>query len=201
MRRRRFARFVELLERLDGDVRVIDVGGTLEFWTMMVFSNARVHVTVLNLGFDDAERRAAHVVIGDARDMHQFRDREFDVAFSNSVIEHVGTYADQKRMAAEVRRVAKRYFVQTPNKHFPIEPHFLVPGFQFLPLKVRALLLARFDLGWYSRAGTYPLALEQVAAVRLLTKRELCRLFPEGRLYKERFLGLTKSFVVYHGWD
>jgi Methyltransferase domain len=48
----------------------------------------------------------------------------------------------QRRM-----RVAKRYFVQTPNRYFPIEPHFLFSGFQFLPLPVKRWLLMLFSLG------------------------------------------------------
>ena len=201
MRRRRFAFFLQLIAQVPGEVHVLDVGGTSHFWTMMGVAEKRIRVTVLNQQIDDSERGAGHVMGGDARDMRAVRDRQFDVAFSNSVIEHVGTFADQAMMAAEMRRVATRYFIQTPNKYFPIEPHFLVPGFQFLPLAVRATLLARRDLGWCKRADSYEAALEAVAGVRLLTKRELRRLFPEARLYHERIFGLTKSFVMYHGWD
>ena len=201
MRRARFAFFVELLDRLHGDVRVLDVGGSLEFWKMMGYAQRHIHVTILNQAFNASEQAADNVVVGDARDMRAFRDQEFDVAFSNSVIEHIGVYGDQARMASEIRRVARRYFVQTPNKYFPIEPRFLVPGFQFLPLRVRATLLARRDLGWYKKAASYADALQDVTAVRLLTRREMCKLFPEARLYQERFFGLTKSFVAYHGWD
>ncbi len=61
-----------------------------------------------------------------------FGDREFDIAFSNSVIEHVPPEL-QAAFAAEVSRVADRYFVQTPNRYFPIEPHYQLPLFQFLP--------------------------------------------------------------------
>lgn len=117
--------------------------------------------------------------------MTVFPDSEFDVVFSNSVIEHLGTYEDQWKMAEEVRRVGQRYFVQTPNKYFPIEPHFLVPFCQFFPTALRAWLLTRFDLGWHKRAANYKTAR---------------RLFPEANLYKERVWGLTKSFIVYHGW-
>ena len=201
LRRARFAFFLDLLARLKGELRILDVGGSVEFWKMMGLAQPRLQLTILNQTFGPADQAAENIVVGDARNMIGFRDREFDVAFSNSVIEHVGTYVDQQRMAAEVRRVAARYFVQTPNKYFPIEPHFLVPGFQFLPLRVRAELLARRDLGWYKRAASYAEALREVTAVRLLTRRELCELFPEATLYRERLLGLTKSFVAYHGWD
>jgi len=201
MRRQRFALFTQLLSRLPGRIRVLDIGGTPVFWRVMGFADERVELTLLNQQKPNGENGSARIVVGDARHMCDFRDLEFDVAFSNSVIEHVGTFEDQRRMASEIRRVAKRYFVQTPNKYFPIEPHFLIPGFQFFPLRVRATLLARHDVGWYRKADSYAAALEEVSAVRLLSKRDIRRLFPEGHLYTERFFGLSKSFVVYHGWD
>lgn len=74
--------------------------------------------------------------IGDARDM-AYRDREWPIVFSNSVIEHVGTHEDQQRFANEIRRVSDRYFVQTPNKWFVIEPHYGLPLIQFLPRRAR----------------------------------------------------------------
>jgi hypothetical protein len=139
--------------------------------------------------------------VGDARNVREFQDQEFDGAVSNSVIDQVGTWADQRAMASEVRRVGRRYFVQTPNRYFPIEPHFLIPGFQFLPLSVRAGWLARRDVGWYRKAPTYEAALSEVARIRLLTRGEFRRLFPEAQLHTERFFGLAKSFVVHHGWE
>ena len=62
-----------------------------------------------------------------------FRDRSFDWVFSNAVIEHVGGAYRQQRFAAEIRRVARKgYFVATPNRHFPVDPHTLLPFYQFL---------------------------------------------------------------------
>jgi hypothetical protein len=57
--------------------------------------------------------------------------------FSNSVIEYVGDFPDQQRMADEVRRVGDRYRVQSMSKHFPIEPRFVFPFYQHLPLWLR----------------------------------------------------------------
>jgi hypothetical protein len=71
-------------------------------------------------------------VQGDARSL-ELPDQSFDIVFSNSVIEHVGTWEDQHAFARETARVGKRYWIQTPNKHFPIEPHMNFPYFQFLP--------------------------------------------------------------------
>ena len=133
-------------------------------------------------------------------DMRQFADQEFDVVFSNSVIEHVGEPNAQRQMASEMKRVGKRYFVQTPNRHFPLEPHFFFPGFQFLPLVARIWLLQHFDLGWYKKIPNYVAARQEVETIRLLSRRDVMQLFPEGTLYNERFAGLTVSFVIYAGW-
>ncbi len=202
LRRRRFAFFGALLDRVAKPIRILDVGGTPTFWQMMESSERRdLEITLLNLFDIERPPPQFHCVVGDARDLTRFADREFDVVFSNSVIEHVGNYGDQQKMAESVRRVGKRYFVQTPNKYFPIEPHFFVPLFQFLPIGARAWLLNHFDLGWYKRMPDYQAAKREVEAVRLLTERELMRLFPDGILYRERFFGFVKSLTVYHGWD
>ena len=128
------------------------------------------------------------------------RDRAFDVVFSNSVIEHVGGPNEQRRMAEEIRRVGKRYFVQTPNRNFPIEPHFLFPFYQFLPNTLQVWLLRSFDLGWFRRTPDPARARRAISGIRLLGYREVSRLFPEAEIYEEKFLGLTKSFVAHWGW-
>jgi hypothetical protein len=131
----------------------------------------------------------------------QADDRSFDIVFSNSVIEHVGDHHDQLRMAEEVRRVGKRYFVQTPNKYFPIEPHFLFPFFQFLPLGLRVRLMQNFHLGWFPKTPERQKAREIVTGIRLLDRCEFRSLFPDATIYDEKVLGITKSFVAYAGWS
>jgi SAM-dependent methyltransferase len=119
--------------------------------------------------------------------MPKFDTGSFDVVFSNSVIEYVGAFSDQERMASEVLRVGKRYYVQTPNRFFPIEPHFLLPGFQFLPRWMKVAMIQRFALGWYDRAATREEACCLADEIRLLRRGELRRLFPGGKIMEERF--------------
>jgi hypothetical protein len=71
-------------------------------------------------------------VVADGRDL-PFADGEFDVAFSNAVVEHVGGRTDQERFVLELCRVAKRVFVTTPNRLFPLDPHTLLPVVHWLP--------------------------------------------------------------------
>ncbi|HUT77211.1 MAG TPA: class I SAM-dependent methyltransferase [Polyangia bacterium] len=113
-----------------------------------------------------------------------FEDDSFDLAYSNSLVEHI---AVERRpdFAAEIRRVARRYWVQTPNYWFPIEPHALLPGAQFLPEPARRV-------AW--RAS--PRGIDYEDSLRLLKAGELARLFPDALILHERAGPLTKSLVA-----
>ena len=204
LRRKRFRLFKELISRVDKKpLSILDVGGTLDFWKRMDFlaESGGVELTLLNIF--KAESHYPHVtcVVGDGSDVKEFHDGQFDFVFSNSVIEHVGDFAVQKRMADEVRRVGNGYFVQTPNLYFPIEPHFLFPFFQFMPLGLKALLLRYFRIGWHWPTKDVQKARKTVGSVRLLRRAELAVLFPDGRIYEEKLFGLTKSFIAFRPWS
>ena len=199
MRRRRLAFFEGLLDGLPRPVTILDVGGTAAFWQTLQVGDG-VTIVILNLRSEPVHEPHLRSIAGDARDLSAFADRSIDIVYSNSVIEHVGSLEDQRRMADEIRRVGKRYFVQTPNAYFPIEPHFLVPGFQFMPLDLRTLLLTKFRLGWTPRERDWKKAREIAGSVRLMTESEVMRAFPGASIYRERFAGLTKSVIAYHGW-
>lgn len=100
-------------------------------------------------------------------------------------------------MATEVRRIGRSYYVQTPNRNFPIEPHFVFPFFQFLPVSMRVWLIQHFNLGWCERTPDYAQALVEVTSIRLLDRRECQTLFPEANIIEERFCGAVKSFVAW----
>ncbi|MGH8012464.1 MAG: methyltransferase type 11, partial [Candidatus Binataceae bacterium] len=127
-----------------------------------------------------------------------FRDRAFEVVFSNSLIEHIGTWEEQRQFAVEIRRLAECYFLQTPNRWFPIEPHCLAPLVQFVPKRVRPWVAA-----WLTPAGWLVPSRQQfqreMQRVRLLTAKEMRELFPEARIVREKFLGMTKSLIAISG--
>jgi methyltransferase family protein len=202
MRRQRFALFLSLLESVEGPIEILDIGGTQQFWDLMLGKPpAGMRVTLLNVAHQPVSSSAFVSAVGDAKNLGRIGNRQFDVVFSNSVIEHVGDYADQRRMADEVQRVGKRYFVQTPNRRFPIEPHFLFPFFQYLPISTRAWMLSTFDVGWYRRIRDKAAARREVESIQLLTKSRFAKLFPGAAIYEEKVLGLTKSFVAFCGWE
>jgi hypothetical protein len=202
LRIRRFTFFKELLQAVPRPIRILDIGGTQVFWEVMDFTDEPgIHIVILGLAVPQTTYENFTGVAGDATNLTQFADNEFDVVFSNSVIEHVGDYDKQSQMAQEVRRVGRRYFVQTPNFFFPIEPHFLFPAYHWLPMSMRVWLLRHFDLGWGERTDDIDRAREQIEGIRLLRRREIVELFPGSKLYEERVLGLVKSFVIYGDWQ
>lgn len=197
-RRRRFQLFLELIDHLPRPVKVLDVGGEPRFWEVMgLAGDPDFQVVLLNQAVFPSSWSNLCPVLGDAADLSRFEDQQFDAVFSNSVIEHLGSYTLQQRMAAEVQRVGKSYFVQTPNRYFPVEPHFLVPFFQFLPRRMQVALIQRFSLGWYPKTPDFDQATQLVCSHRLLTAAEMRLLFPNSQLYQERVLGMTKSLIAY----
>ncbi|MBA2678657.1 MAG: methyltransferase domain-containing protein [Ktedonobacteraceae bacterium] len=199
LRRRRFRFIQELLAALPPAYELLDVGGTQEFWRQVNFRPEDGSIVLYNLNECAITEDGITGMIGDARDMHEFTDKRFDFVFSNSVIEHVGSYQQQEQMAREVQRVGRRYCVQTPNRHFPIEPHVLLPCFQFLPRRWQIFILAHSRSPWGWRIANKEEAERYVDGIRLLNEKELRALFPEACIYREKFLGLTKSFFVYSG--
>ena len=183
-----------------GRLTVLDIGGQPQYWEMMTASTSLpqdLQVTLLNVEAHAVSQPNFTSLVGDGRAMPQFADQQFDVVFSNSTIEHVGDFHDQQRMATEVRRIGRQYYVQTPNRYFPIEPHFVFPFFQFLPIALRVWLVQHFDLGWYRKLPKRQDAEREVTSIRLLKRKEVMELFPEATIFEEKYCGLVKSFVAY----
>jgi hypothetical protein len=203
-RARRFQEFEQLVGRIRAEVRrpvtVLDVGGTNSFWEQRGWAGrGDVQITTANIIEEPQTHANVEPRVSDATNLAEFKDGAFDVVFSNSVIEHLGTYAAQAAMASAVRRTAPRYWVQTPNFWFPIEPHFLTLGWHWLPQSLRVALLRRRRWGWRGPCPDPVVARRVVQEIRLLRRRELERLFPEAQLREERFGPFVKSFVAVRG--
>jgi ubiquinone/menaquinone biosynthesis C-methylase UbiE len=200
-RQRNFELFRSLISKTPRPIKILDIGGTQYYWENVNFIERNdVKIVLLNTSQEETTLPNFKSVVGDARQLDEFKDKEFDIVFSHSVIEHVGGFNDQVKMSDEIRRIGKRYFLQTPNRFFPIEPHFLFPLFQFLPLFLKVYLVSHFDIGWYRRTSDKKKALELVNSIRLLTEKEVREMFPGATIYREIFMGLVKSFIVYDGW-
>ncbi len=174
-------------------MRLLDVGGSGD-WDWGAWTDGAPEITVINIDAGP-QGESTHHLQGDARDLSRWSDGVFDIVFSNSVIEHVGDFSSQKRMADEIRRVAKAYWVQTPNRHFPIEPHMMFPFFQYLPVAWRRWLAPRWPFSFEKLRHGNPE--RDAVEVRLMTKRELQMCFPDGEIVAERFMGLVKSWIIF----
>ena len=156
------------------------------------------HVTLLNLDTPPISAKQPvnfRFVQGNGTDL-KYSEGEFDICFSNSVIEHVGTFEQQRKFARELRRVGKKLWVQTPAKSFFLEPHLLTPFIHFLPRKLQRKLLRYFTV-WGLMTRPSPNQVDGfLTEVRLLNFKEMKDLFPDCEIQRERFLGLTKSYVA-----
>lgn len=171
---------------------VLDLGGREFNWMLMPF---RPRVTIVNRSLQGKRSGEIQWILADVREL-PFADKAFEIIYSNSVIEHLGTIEDQRRFAAECRRVGRSYYVQTPNCRFPIEPHLLTPFIHWLPGRLQARLLRNFTVwGWITRPNTAARA-HFLNTTRMLTRAEFQALFPEAEIWTERFLWLTKSFAA-----
>jgi predicted SAM-dependent methyltransferase len=190
-RRRRMSRFFRLFAP-SPETRVLDIGGTPQTWSNETEGHGRLSVTLINIrsnGHDEADRIV--LVRGDATEM-PFPDDSFDIAFSNSVIEHVGTWEKQQEFAREARRVARKLWIQTPARSFPIEAHLLAPYIQYLPRSAQHRIVR-----WTPRGRLTPGVVHEIVdEVRLLTYREIELLFPDCQILRERLLGFTKSYIA-----
>ena len=194
-RQRRMERFVELVGPLDTPVRILDIGGTADYWRALptLYGAPNVEITIVNLGVTEFDESNLHVRHGNACSLPQYKDMSFDVVHSNSVIEHVGPWEAMRAMASEVRRLAPKHFVQTPNKWFPIEPHYKLPLVQFLPVVARAYVVRKLKRHLGDDQSDI---LKAVRNTRLLGARQMRSLFPDSALERERLGGLTKSIIA-----
>ena len=143
-RRRKFALFMETMAPT-AETTVLDVGaddsafgehercGTLNFFEQLYPWPGQITALGLNEGtrFRESFPNARYVQ-GDALEL-PFADGEFDIVFSNAEIEHVGGREQQRRFVEESLRVARRAFVTTPNRWFPVEVHTRLPLVHWLP--------------------------------------------------------------------
>jgi hypothetical protein len=182
-RSRRFKNFVSEYKDC---ATILDVGGEHHLWSIIGRTEG---LTFLNPNLP-RETKGYVYVQGSGCEL-PFRDKSFDLAFSNSAIEHVGSEENQYKFAREMMRVGKRIYCQTPSRLFPIDPHLSTPLLHWLPVSwLKPRFLRYFTLnGWiWKRPYEYD--------VTWISKRKLKKLFPGCRIRTERFFLLPKSFTV-----
>lgn len=181
------------------EMSVIDLGGTVESWLRTPVRPKSV--TVVNL-FEPGRSELDWLmpVTGDACAARNALAgagamTSFDLVFSNSLLEHVGGHAKRAELAAEVRELAPRHWVQTPYRYFPVEPHWLFPFMQFLPVAVRIPIAHKWPLS-HSKPASRAEAQSNVLWTDLVGITEMRAYFPESRIVREKVAGLTKSITA-----
>jgi hypothetical protein len=197
----RFRLFSELVDSVALSGRtctILDVGGTPEYWLALreFWEERDLRILVLNLVKLPSEHPKIETVVGNACELAEYGDHSFDIVHSNSVIEHVGGWQEQKRMAAETRRVGRSYFVQTPFMWFPLEPHYRTLFIHWLPAQVRAAWIRRMKLGYIKKAADLEQAMSEVNGLQLLDREQMRSLFPDATIRSEKVGPLTKSLVA-----
>jgi Methyltransferase domain len=179
------------------NTRILDIGGSPAIWE---FLTVRPRLTILNFPSAlEPDAKSLEHVAADGR-MLPFKDGAFDIAFSNSVIEHVGTRQDQQTFAEEIARVARAYWVQTPNRGFPIEMHLMLPFIHYLPKAWQRRIVERFtvwELLVHPSEAQRSFYIEHfLSDIKLLDKSDLQQLFPDAKILSERVLGVAKSLIA-----
>ncbi|MES2730379.1 MAG: class I SAM-dependent methyltransferase [Bacteroidota bacterium] len=197
-RKKRFEFFEEKIKNLTRPIKILDIGGAAEYWEAENYqNNPDYDITVINLIVREEGFSNIKVIEGDACNLSHYADNEFDLAHSNSVIEHLFSRENQVKMAKEVVRVGRKYFVQSPNLYFPIEPHFKFPLFQFLPDDLKVFLQTKTKL-IQGKTCSKEYAENVIKEIVLLSEGDMKDLFPNAKIYKEKFMGLTKSFIAHN---
>lgn len=182
-------RFPDLAE-----MRVLDLGGTAVSWR--VAGLRAKSVTIVNLDpSEEPEEPWMETVQGDAC-LGGFG--KYDLVFSNSVLEHVGGHGRRQQFADVVQGSAPLWWVQTPYRYFPIEPHWLFPGFQFLPFRARVLVTQHWNVGHNPVVKDEREAAALVASTELVSATEMRAYFPGSGIWFERIAGVPKSIVVFN---
>jgi hypothetical protein len=197
----RFRLFKSIVDQVlahKGTCCILDLGGTPNYWEEFGANLdwGRVSVCALNVTHSKTTHSGITPMVGDARNLPVFQDLSFDIVHSNSVIEHVGRWEDMASMAREVRRLAPRYFVQTPYFWFPIEPHARFPLLHWMPESWRYRILLKRTCGFWKQRLDVGEATKAIQSALLLDKRQMQFLFPDAQIIAEKFFGLPKSLVA-----
>jgi SAM-dependent methyltransferase len=119
-----------------------------------------------------------------------FADSSFDICWSNAVIEHVGKRNEQLLFLREINRVARRAFITTPNRYFPVEVHTRTPLLHFLPKHLFERYLRFVGKEWATGSYMNLLSLGEIRA--LLSEAGV----NEYTVIKNRLLGFVLDFIV-----
>lgn len=192
--RKKRMKYFQMHFRVNEDTSIIDVGGSEFNWN---FLNTKPNILLVNIEIPSNVVTNENITYeyGDGTSL-KYGDHIFDIAYSNSVIEHLETYERQIKFANEILRVGKRVFVQTPAKEFFVEPHLITPFVHWLPTEIQAKLMRNFTIWGIITRPTQEYIDNFLSERRLLTYKEFAELFEDCEIIKEKFLFMTKSYIA-----
>lgn len=190
--------------------KILDFGGSNGRRMAEIFPEKRKDVYIADISIEDLEfaknNYGFETILLDESGIVPFENNFFDIVFCNSVIEHVTvdkkdiykikknrefkvkSVLRQNKLADEIRRVGKKYFVQTPNKHFIIESHTWLPSlYIYLPRSIQIKFFRLLNRFWIKKSNP---------DVNLLTVKDMIRLFPDAIIKKEKSLLMIKSIIA-----
>ena len=202
-RRRKVELFFKMMRPSATD-KVLDVGGETDSSSSLknacqlidifpykqnisVVNLSSAHIEVIAEKYPEIEAR-----VGDACSL-PWPDKSFDIVYSNAVIEHVGDFGDQKKMASEVMRVGRKWFVTTPNRWYPFEFHMRLPFVTWLPF--HGYLRAGQIVSYNHVKQKYACGLKP-DHLRLMTANELGMCFPGSRIIKQRVTFMPETLIA-----
>lgn len=119
-----------------------------------------------------------------------FETNQFDIVFSNAVLEHTGSRVSQRAFLQEVCRVGKRFFVTTPNRWFPIEHHTGLPLLHYLPAHAYRAILGKTSYRYWA----------DEAHLNFLTRGALRQMLPlgaKGQVETVRLFGVPSNLIAF----
>lgn len=193
-RAKRMAQFEKEFNLCD-DMDILDVGGSQYNWQLI---RTNPQLTIVNLSEPqnwDYSKKNMKFAVGDGTKL-AFRDKEFSLVYSNSVIEHLFSFENQQRFADEVKRIGKTYYVQTPAEEFFVEPHLITPFIHWFPEKIQRKLMRNFTVWGLITRPSQAYIDNFLNERKLLTYKAFKSLFPDATIRKEKFLFFTKSYIA-----
>ena len=187
------------------ETKVLDVGAEANFnskkdiqfidsypWKSIVsvVNISSEQISVFNKNYPEIE-----AVVSDACEL-PWPDKHFDIVYSNAVIEHVGNFERQQKMAAEIMRVGKRWFVTTPNRWFPFEFHMRLPFVTWLPGNGYLWIGNIIAYNHVKKKYTFG---RKISGLRLMSARELKKCFPGSKIIKQRVTFMPETLIVVGG--
>jgi hypothetical protein len=206
-RRRRGEIFKQYLNPSEQDL-ILDLGGgTGAYISQMIPFKKNVYIADINRKkLKKSAEKGFKTIVLNEDGTTPCENGYFDIIFCSSVIEHVtvdkrdmetiqtnkgfrkAALKRQKKLAQEIERVGKSYFVQTPHKYFPLESHSRLPVILvLLPRKMQIKIIKFFRKFWFARTSP---------DWNLLTVKDMKFLFPGAKIIKERAFFITKSLMA-----